>query len=85
MLIADFHIHSKFSRATSLKTDLEHLSEFAKIKGINILGTGDFTHPEWFKELKSRLEPAEQGLYRIKSETRSPKSETNQNQDTKFI
>ena len=62
--IADFHIHSKYSRATSPKTDLEHLSEFAKIKGIDILGTGDFTHPEWVKELKEKLEPAEPGLYR---------------------
>ncbi|MCK4355391.1 DNA helicase UvrD [Candidatus Parcubacteria bacterium] len=65
MFIADFHIHSKYSRATSPKTDLEHLSEFAKIKGIDILGTGDFTHPQWLKELKDQLEPAEPGLYRF--------------------
>jgi uncharacterized protein (TIGR00375 family) len=67
MFIADFHIHSKYSRATSPKTDLEHLSEFAKIKGIDILATGDFTHPEWLKEIKDKLEPAEQGLYKLKS------------------
>jgi PHP family Zn ribbon phosphoesterase len=64
--IADFHIHSKYSRATSPKTDLENLDKFAQIKGIQILGTGDFTHPEWFKNLKQKLETAEQGLYTLK-------------------
>jgi uncharacterized protein (TIGR00375 family) len=65
--IADFHIHSKFSRATSKDMDLENLQKWARIKGINVLGTGDFTHPEWFKDLKEKLEPAEQGLFRLKS------------------
>jgi uncharacterized protein (TIGR00375 family) len=65
-LIADFHIHSKYSRATSHDMDLEHLEQWSKIKGIKILGTGDFTHPVWFKELTSKLEPAEKGLFRIK-------------------
>ena len=71
--IADFHIHSKYSRATSPQMDLEHLDRAARIKGIKVLGTGDFTHPEWFKNLKEKLEPAEPGLYRLKnsdSETR---------------
>jgi uncharacterized protein (TIGR00375 family) len=67
MFIADFHIHSKYSRATSPKTDLEHLSEFAKIKGIDILATGDFTHPQWLEEIKDNLESAEDGLYKLKS------------------
>jgi uncharacterized protein (TIGR00375 family) len=65
--IADFHIHSKYSRATSPKTDLENLDKFAQIKGIDILATGDFTHPEWFENLKQKLELAEQGLYKIKN------------------
>jgi uncharacterized protein (TIGR00375 family) len=65
--IADFHIHSKYSRATSKDMDLENLQKWAKIKGIKVLGTGDFTHPGWFKILKSELEPAETGLYRLKS------------------
>ncbi len=65
--IADFHIHSKYSRATSPQMDLEHLDESAKIKGIKILGTGDFTHPEWFSNLKEKLVPAETGLYKLKS------------------
>ena len=65
--IADFHLHSKYSRATSRDMDLENLDKWAKIKGIKVLGTGDFTHPEWFKNLKEKLEPAEPGLFRLKS------------------
>jgi uncharacterized protein (TIGR00375 family) len=71
--IADFHIHSKYSRATSKDMDLESLDKWAKIKGIKVLGTGDFTHPEWFRNLKGKLESAEQGFFRIRnsdSETR---------------
>lgn len=82
--IADFHIHSKYSRATSPKTDLEHLDEAAKIKGIKVLGTGDFTHFEWFNNLKEKLEPAEPGLYKLKSEVRNSKSETSSD-ETRFI
>lgn len=65
--IADFHLHSKYSRATSQQMDLEHLDKWAYLKGIQILGTGDFTHPDWFKELKEKLEPAEPGLYKLKN------------------
>jgi uncharacterized protein (TIGR00375 family) len=65
-LIADFHLHSKYSRATSRDMDLENLDRWAKIKGINILGTGDFTHPEWFKTLREELEPVEPGLFKFK-------------------
>ena len=61
-IIADFHIHSKYSRATSPQMDLEHLNETAKIKGVQVISTGDFTHPTWFRELKDKLKPAEQGL-----------------------
>ncbi len=65
--IADFHLHSKYSRATSPRMDLENLDKWAKIKGIKVLGTGDFTHPEWFKNLKEKLEPAEPGLFKLKN------------------
>jgi len=65
MFVADFHIHSKYSRATSKNMDLEALNKWAKIKGIKVLGTGDFTHPEWLKNLKEKLEPAEPGLYKF--------------------
>ena len=66
-IFADFHIHSKYSRATSQSMDLEHIFESAQRKGINVVGTGDFTHPEWLKELKNKLEPAEQGFYKLKN------------------
>ncbi len=78
--IADFHIHSKYSRATSPQMDLENLDKWAKIKGIKVLGTGDFTHPEWFKNLKEKLEPAETGLYKIKNQISKSK-----NDETRFI
>jgi len=61
--------------------DLESLDKWAKIKGIKVLGTGDFTHPEWLKNLKSKLEPAEPGLYNLKSQISNLKSEDK----TKFI
>lgn len=64
--IADFHIHSKYSRATSPQMNLESLDKWAKIKGVNILGTGDFTHPAWFSDLEKKLEPAEAGLFKLR-------------------
>lgn len=79
--IADFHIHSKYSRATSKNMDLENLDKWAKIKGIKVLGTGDFTHPEWLKNLKEKLEPAESGLYQLKSKIQNPKSKD----ETRFV
>ncbi|HDI01154.1 MAG TPA: DNA helicase UvrD [Candidatus Bathyarchaeota archaeon] len=64
-VIADLHIHSKYSRATSKKMDVEHIARFAAIKGLKIVGTGDFTHPLWFRELKASLEEeGDTGLYR---------------------
>lgn len=65
--IADFHIHSKYSRATSKDMDLGNLDKWARIKGIKVLGTGDFTHPEWFESLKGKLEGAEPGLFKLKN------------------
>ena len=64
---ADVHLHSHFSRATSPSLNLEHLFLWAQIKGIQVIGTGDFTHPGWFKELKEKLEPDEEGLFKLKS------------------
>jgi len=51
----DFHIHSRFSRACSTNITIENLVKWAKIKGIHLLGTGDFTHPQWLKEIKEKL------------------------------
>lgn len=67
-MIVDLHVHSKYSRATSKDMDLEHLYLWGKIKGINVIPTGDFTHPLWFKELQEKLEPAEPGLFKLKTE-----------------
>jgi len=64
--IADFHIHSKFSRATSKDMEVETLARWAKKKGIALLGTGDFTHPTYFAELRSKLEPLGNGLFKLK-------------------
>jgi uncharacterized protein (TIGR00375 family) len=56
-VVADLQLHSKYALATSKDMDLEHLAAGAKVKGLNLLGTGDFTHPKWFSELKKKLEP----------------------------
>jgi len=61
--IADFHIHSKYSRATSPDMNIKTLSEYAKLKGISLLGTGDFTHYLWLEELKSTLKDSGNGLF----------------------
>ncbi len=70
--IADFHIHSKYSRATSKEMNLEELDRWADDKGILVMGTGDFTHPIWFSEIKEKLEPAESGLFKLKKECKKP-------------
>ncbi|MBC7221712.1 DNA helicase UvrD, partial [Candidatus Bipolaricaulota bacterium] len=62
-VIADLHLHSRYSRATSRDMDLPGLAHWAKLKGIQLLGTGDFTHPAWFKELVAALRPAGEGIY----------------------
>ncbi len=54
-MIADLHIHSRYSRATSPKINIEEITRFAQIKGLNLMGTGDFTHPQWLKELNEDL------------------------------
>ncbi|MFQ5881046.1 MAG: endonuclease Q family protein [Candidatus Methylomirabilales bacterium] len=65
--IADLHLHSRYSRATSREMGVESLARWARKKGIALLGTGDFTHPTYFAELKAKLAPAEPGLYRLKN------------------
>ncbi|MCK7512207.1 MAG: endonuclease Q family protein [Desulfobacterales bacterium] len=60
-IIADLHVHSKFSRATARDLDLENLYVAAQIKGIQLVATGDFSHPAWFSEIETKLEPAEPG------------------------
>ncbi|MFO7253533.1 MAG: DNA helicase UvrD, partial [Actinomycetes bacterium] len=66
--IADLHIHSKYSRACSKDCDLEHLTWWARRKGVTLVGTGDFTHPAWFEHLRETLVPAEPGLFRLRDD-----------------
>jgi DNA helicase-2/ATP-dependent DNA helicase PcrA len=68
--IADLHIHSLYSRATSKSSHLHGLAAWAVIKGIDVVGTGDFTHPGWLSHLQENLVEAEPGFFRLK-DTRS--------------
>lgn len=69
--IADLHIHSRYSRATSKDMTLEEIERWAQIKGIKVIGTGDLTHPEWFKEIKEKLQPSDNGLYLLKDKSKN--------------
>ncbi|OIO24625.1 hypothetical protein AUJ14_05845 [Candidatus Micrarchaeota archaeon CG1_02_55_22] len=66
-MYADFHFHSKYSRAVSPQMTLEGLNEGARTKGLGLIGTGDFSHPAWFKELKEKLESQGNGFYKLKT------------------
>jgi uncharacterized protein (TIGR00375 family) len=66
--IADLHIHSKYSIATAKNLDLENLAIAAQLKGITLIGTGDFTHPAWRDEIQLKLEPAEPGLFKLRDD-----------------
>ncbi len=66
-IIADFHIHSKYSRATSRDMDIDHIATYAKYKGIDLVGTGDFTHPFWFSNLKEKLMEDGSGILKLKN------------------
>ena len=70
-LVADVHLHSRFARATSKELNPENLFRWSRIKGVNLVGTGDFTHHVWIEELRDKLEPAEEGIYRLRSELAS--------------
>lgn len=66
--IADLHIHSHYSVATSKAMEPESLHRWAQLKGITVVGTGDCTHPGWLEELQEKLQPAESGLYQLKAD-----------------
>ena len=66
--IADLHVHSKYSRATARNLDLENLYIAAQLKGVGVVGTGDFTYPAWFEEISEKLVAAEPGLFKLKEE-----------------
>ena len=67
-LVADIHLHSHYSRATSKNLTFEHLWKWAQLKGVQVVASGDIAHPGWLAELQTKLEPAEDGLFRLKSE-----------------
>jgi PHP family Zn ribbon phosphoesterase len=71
--IADLHIHSHFSLATSKELTTEHLHLWARRKGVDVIGTGDCIHPGWLSELQEKLEPTQTGLYRLKTTYHLPK------------
>ena len=85
MYIADLHIHSRYSRATSRDLTPERLELGARQKGIRLLGTGDFTHPAWRKELQEKLIPAEEGLYRLRDEDILEKGVESEENRTRFV
>jgi len=67
---ADLHMHSRYSRATSRDMTLENLWKWSQLKGITVLGTGDFTHPQWLSEVKEKLDNCGSGLFRLKKKHR---------------
>ena len=71
---ADFHIHSKYSRATSRDCIPEMLDLWARRKGLDLIGTGDFTHPAWREELREKLAPAGDGVFVLKDAYRADAS-----------
>ena len=70
-IITDWHLHSKYSRACSQDLTLENNALWCEKKGVNVLGTADFTHPKWFAEIKEKLEERESGMFGLKGSTSS--------------
>jgi uncharacterized protein (TIGR00375 family) len=68
MFIADLHIHSKYSRACSKKLDLPNINAWCQLKGIDLVSTGDFTYPAWFKDIHAQLDETDTGIYELKKE-----------------
>ena len=83
--IADLHIHSRFSMATSKEGTPENLDFWARKKGISLIGTGDFTHPVWREELKERLVSEGNGLYRLRDEYVKEDSRKFPGEGTRFV
>ena len=84
-MIADLHIHSRFSMATSKEGTPENLDFWARKKGISLIGTGDFTHPVWREELKERLVAEGNGLYRLRDEYVKEESRKFPGEGTRFV
>jgi uncharacterized protein (TIGR00375 family) len=87
-ITADFHIHSGYSRATSKDLTFSNIYKWANFKGLNLVGTGDFTHPSRFSEIESELEETGQGLFKLKDDLEKKESSyisTNLKKDIRFI
>ena len=84
-MIADLHIHSRFSMATSKEGTPENLDSWARKKGISLIGTGDFTHPVWREELKERLVSEGNGLYRLRDAYVKEESRKFPGEGTRFV
>lgn len=85
MYIADLHIHSAYSRATSRACDAPNLDLWARRKGIGLVGTGDFTHPAWRQALREALEPAEDGFYTLRPALRLPADTAGADEPPRFV
>lgn len=84
-MIADLHIHSRFSMATSKEGTPENMDFWARKKGISLIGTGDFTHPVWREELKERLVSEGNGLYRLRDAYVKEESRKFPGEGTRFV
>ena len=85
MLIADLHIHSRYSRGCSRDLTPENLWRWAQLKGISVVGTGDFTHPGWIRELQEKLEPDGAGLLQLRSGLQLPDVFASCRTDVRFM
>ena len=83
--IADLHVHSHYSRATSKDMSPEGIWKWAQLKGITVIATGDFTHPQWLRELEKKLEPTGNGLFTLRKEYRTDDVPASCKADVYFI
>lgn len=83
--VADLHLHSKYSRAVSQDMILPKMAQWAKMKGIDVIACGDFTHPFWFDQLKNELEEVGNGLYKIKDQKSNIKIDEKEDRDVYFL
>ncbi len=73
--VSDLHLHSKYSRAVSQQMILPEMAKWAAKKGINLLTTGDWTHPLWLRSIKGELIETGEGIYKVKSQNAKVKNE----------
>ncbi len=83
-IVADLHLHSKYSRAVSQKMEPKTMTQWARKKGIDLLGTADWTHPLWLKELEASLEEEAQGIFKLKEENNNQKNKES-SQPVRFV